>query len=56
MVICKQYIKDEETEKLIEGILGVSRDFIEENLKVIKESYGSYNKYFEKEYSLNKIF
>lgn len=54
MAMCKPYIKDEETKKLIEGILGVSRDFIEESLKVIKQSYNSYEEYFEKEYRLNK--
>ncbi|MGG7077897.1 tyrosine-protein phosphatase [Clostridium sardiniense] len=54
MAMCKPYIKDEETKKLIEGILGVSRDFIEESLKVIKAKYGSYDEYFEKEYGLGK--
>ncbi|MBY0755123.1 tyrosine-protein phosphatase [Clostridium sardiniense] len=54
MAMCNPYIKDEETKKLIEGILGVNRDFIGESLKVIKDNYSSYDEYFEKEYDLNK--
>ncbi len=54
MSMCAQYIKDEKTKRLIEGILGVSREFIEESLRIIKAKYDSYDEYFEKEYGLNK--
>lgn len=54
IAVCRPYIKDEKTKKLIEGILGVNREFIEESLKIIKAKYDSYDEYFEKEYGLDK--
>ena len=50
--MASEYIKDEKTKKLIEGILGVNRSFIESSLNAIKDKYKTYENYFEKEYGL----
>lgn len=52
MSIASEYIKGEKTKKLIEGILGVNRSFIELSLNAIKDKYKTYENYFEKEYGL----
>lgn len=54
MEVYGEYIKDDKTENLIKGILGVNKNFIEESLNTIKNNYSSYDEYFEKEYNLDK--
>lgn len=54
MEACKDYIKDEETKKMIEGILGVKESFIEASLNSIKNKYTTYEEYFKVEYGLDK--
>ncbi|CEQ17962.1 tyrosine-protein phosphatase [Paraclostridium sordellii] len=54
MEACKDYIKDEKTKQMIEGILGVKESFIKASLNSIKEKYRTYEEYFEAEYDLGK--
>lgn len=50
----EKHISNENIKELIENILGVKKKFIELSLNRIKETYGSYETYFLKEYGLNK--
>ena len=52
--IYEKHVSNETIKELIEGILGVKKKFIEISLNKIKDTYGSYETYFFKEYGLTK--
>lgn len=52
--IYEKYIANENIKELIEDILGVKKKYIELSLNRIKETYGTYETYFLKEYGLDK--
>ena len=52
--IYEKHVSNETIKELIEGILGVKKKFIELSLNKIKDTYGSYETYFLKEYGLTK--
>ena len=52
--IYEKHVSNETIKELIEGILGVKKKFIELSLNKIKNTYGSYETYFLKEYGLTK--
>lgn len=52
--IYEKHASNETIKELIEGILGVKKKFIELSLNKIKDTYGSYETYFFKEYGLTK--
>lgn len=50
----EKHIENKAIRELIDDILGVKKKFIELSLNEIKNTYGNYERYFEKEYGLTK--
>lgn len=50
----ENHVSNEVIKELIENVLGVKKKFIELSFNKIKETYGSYENYFLKEYGLTK--